>query len=188
MSIYNIFPRLETDRLILRDLRNADRAAIFRIYSDDVVSKFNPLARAQNVGDAEDIISYIRSIYRERLGIVWGVSTRENGTIIGLCGFVQWFRAGIDGQRAELGFVLARPYWGQGYMREACARVLTFGFETMALHRIEINVTPDNAPTLTFLEKFGFVPEGVLRDRMRYEDSFRDVVHLSLLHTDWQGV
>lgn len=185
MSIFNLFPRLETERLILRDLRNADRAAIFRIYSDEVIADFTPFVRAETVSDAEAIISSIRNIYRQRRGILWGVSPRDSGTAIGTCGFLQWYRDGMDAHRAEFGFVLARPYWRQGYMREACTRALRFGFKAMELNRVEVNVTPNNDTAITFLQTLGFVHEGRLRQRKVWGGEFRDVEHLALLRDDW---
>lgn len=185
MSIYNIFPRLDTERLILRDLRSADRAAMFRIYSDELVAKYNPFEQAENVGDAEAIVGTLRNIYRQRQGIIWGVSPRDSGTAIGICGFTRWYEHGQDAHRAEFGFVLARAYWRQGIMGEACRRVLRFGFDAMHLNRVEVNLTPDNAPAITFLQAFGFVQEGLLRQRVYWGEQYRDVVHLALLRQDW---
>lgn len=187
-NIFQVFPVLETDDMILRDLRAADRAAVFRIYSDDVVDYFNPYQAAKTVRDAEVIIQDLREVFRRRDGIVWGITLRDKGTVIGTCGLREWVRTGIHAHRAELGFVMARTYWRQGYTSSALEIVLRFGFEHMKLNRIEANMQTDNEAAAHLLEKFGFVKEGRLRQRCIWDDQFFDVDHWALLKSDWPRV
>jgi len=185
-NIFQIFPILESDTMILRDLRIADRAAIFRIYSDDVVDYFNPYSACRTVRDAEAIIQDLREVFRRRSGVVWGITLRDKGTVIGTCGLREWVRTGIHAHRAELGFVMARTYWRQGYTSAAIEMVLRFGFEQMKLNRIEANMRIDNdAAAQLLVQKFGFVKEGRLRERCTWDNQFFDVDHFALLRRDW---
>lgn len=184
-GLFQIFPIIETDTMILRDLRVADRAAVFRIYSDDVVDYFSPYSACQTVRDAEIIIRDLRDVFRRREGIVWGITLRDKGTVIGTIALNNWVRQGIHAFRAELGFVMARTYWRQGYTSQALDAVLNFGFTAMRLHRIEANMQTDNEAAGGILAKFGFVREGLLRDRLYWDERFYDVEHHALLVDDW---
>ena len=62
-----------------------------------------------------------------------------------------------------LGYDLARPHWNRGIMTEALTAVLPFGFEKMALNRIEALVITGNEASYRLLARLGFQQEGTLR-------------------------
>jgi len=82
--------------------------------------------------------------------------------IIGTCGYTRWNQ---ENRFALLGYDLARDCWRRGLMSEAVAAVLRFGFEHMALHRVEATVVTGNTASATLLGRAGFEREGVLRGR-----------------------
>ena len=75
------------------------------------------------------------------------------------------FRYDEGSQRAELGYVLSREYWGRGYMLEALHALLQYAFADLGLRRVEAEVNPINVPSTRLLDRIGFVREGVLRQR-----------------------
>ena len=76
---------------------------------------------------------------------------------------------------AELGYWLARPFWGKGYGGEALARVVRYASEECAprFTRLSARVAPDNIASRRMLARLGFVENGVSVDngveRLRYE-------------------
>lgn len=64
----------------------------------------------------------------------WAVELKENGKMIGTIGVV---KLDPKNEKAEVGYVLHKNYWGRGLMTEALDQVLKFCFETMKLNRIE---------------------------------------------------
>ena len=127
----------------------------------------------------------INALYNERRGVYWGIVHRESGGLIGTCGFLHWFRGGIDAQRAELGFTLSRLHWRKGYSAEACMRAIQFGLEEMGLNRIEANLTLDNIAGEKLLLRLGFRHEGHLRQRFFWDGCFHDVNHYAVLKDDF---
>ena len=91
-----------------------------------------------------------------------------------------------DNRRAEIGFILAREFWGRGLATEAVRRALAFAFGEMDLHRVEADVDPANEASLILLERLGFRREGVLRDRWFTFGSWKDSVMLGVLAGDWE--
>ena len=59
------------------------------------------------------------------------------------------------GVGGEIGYVLARRYWGQGYATEAAAAVLQFGFVRLGLRAIEAQALPENVASLRVMAKLG---------------------------------
>jgi ribosomal-protein-alanine N-acetyltransferase len=86
---------------------------------------------------------------------------------------------------AMLGYDLARPYWRRGLMTEAVTAVLRFGFEQMALNRVEALVMAGNVGSMTLLSRLGFSHEGELRSRALHRGEFRDVWQFGLLRSEW---
>jgi RimJ/RimL family protein N-acetyltransferase len=72
-------------------------------------------------------------------------------------------------------------------MREAVQPFLRHCFEDLGMHRIEATIVPDNVAGIRFAESLGFRQEsGVLRDRLRVGDQYRDIVMYGLLRPAWQ--
>ena len=82
----------------------------------------------------QEYIAERQGDYARRDAIRWGITLKDDDTLIGSCGF-HHFDEGYH--RAETGYILNRAYWGQGIMAEALAAILTYGFSEMGLHRIE---------------------------------------------------
>lgn len=65
---------------------------------------------------------------------------------------------------ASIGYWIDSSHAGFGLMPEACALVIDHCFQTLALHRLEINIRPENAASLRVVQKLGFRDEGRARD------------------------
>ncbi|XOV68800.1 MAG: GNAT family N-acetyltransferase [Fluviicola sp.] len=99
--------------------------------------------------------------------------------VIGWCGYHTWY---IDHHRAELGYAFfSDAPKGKGWMTEAIAEVIPYGFEIMKLHRTEAMVSPTNTASLRILQKFGFRKEGHLREHYLRDGIYEDSLVFSLL-------
>lgn len=175
-------PTLETERLALREIVQADIPALFEVFSDPEVMRYwssPPLADLKAAGKlAEDIAEG----YRERRLFQWGITVQGEGGVIGTCTLFDWDRAH---RRAEIGFALGRASQGRGIAREAVAAVLDLGFGSLGIHRFEADVDPRNEPSLLLLERLGFRREGYLRERYHVGGELQDSVLLGLLAPEW---
>lgn len=82
------FPLLETERLVLREITVEDAPGMLKYLSDKEVMKYYGLAPFQSVNDALDEISWYQSIFRNKTGIRWGITLKEQQEVIGSCGFL----------------------------------------------------------------------------------------------------
>lgn len=177
-----ILPLLETARLRLRALRLDDAADQHAYAREPEVAEpgmWTPLLTLD-----ENVQDIVETLERQARGEVaeWGIEHRAEQRLIGRCGFGR-FRPAHDS--AELGYALARPYWGQGYMREAVAAVLADGFTRLGLHRIEALCLADNAGSIRVLETCGFRLEGTAREAYRQQDAYKDLRRYALLRNEW---
>src|SRR5258707_6553307 len=173
------FPVLETQRLVLRELRPEDAEILFRFYSDEEVMRYydTPMNRLEQV---QRSIAAHRSRFENNEAIRWGITIKGTKDIVGNCGF---YRDSYS-QYALLSYVLARPYWGKGLMTEALRAIIAFGFDHYQLHRIEAHVVVSNQASLRVLQKLGFKKEGFLRERFYENNHFHPECVFALLNTD----
>jgi ribosomal-protein-alanine N-acetyltransferase len=184
MFDFGKFPVLVTERMILRELTDEDVEAVYRIRSDYEVTKYNTGAPISSFLEAKVLIDNIAIDYEQKSSLRWGMALKSSGEVVGMCGFNYWDRGN---KRASVGYDLARAYWGQGLMPEAVHRVIQFGFDEMALNRIEADCTSQNKASERVLEKVGFKHEGVQREQYFEDGKFYDLLLFSLLRSDYKS-
>ncbi|WP_449620432.1 GNAT family N-acetyltransferase [Robertmurraya sp. Marseille-Q9965] len=178
------FPVLETERLVLRKITEEDAKDILSYLSDEEVMKYYGLEPFSTITDALDEISWYHSIYKNNMGIRWGITLKEQGVMMGSCGF---HNRVSQHSRTEIGFELSRDYWGQGIASEAIGAILQYGFEHMELNRIEALIEPPNLPSQKLVEKQGFIREGLLRQYEFTSGKFDDLYMYSMLKRDFES-
>jgi RimJ/RimL family protein N-acetyltransferase len=147
-----------TARLFLRPIAMSDAGSIFDAYARYPEAAQFLIWRAQRT--RADIESYIRSClqtpsHRARTYVLQG---RRDSAIRGGFDLRQPER-----HRLEFGFVLARPWWGQGLMTEALSEVVRWALVQPAIFRISSVCDVENIGSARVMEKAGLLREGVLR-------------------------
>ena len=180
------FPAMETERLILRTLRDEDVEALCAIYGDAAVIRYmadqdKPVTELEEL---QWIIDWSRRMYGNGSGIRWAIQLKsaKNSGLIGTCGFHLLDR---HNQHVEVGYDLAKAYWRQGIMSEALRPILRYGFERLSVHRIEANVTAGNIASVKTLLKAGFQQEGVWRERAYLRGRYYDLMQFGLLRGEF---
>jgi len=181
MRSFDPFPELETPRLVLRRALPSDAEAFHQLRSDPEVIRYRgrpPLTRAE----ADRRLLEIDTGIRDNTGIMWAISLRDDPRMIGDCLLFRWDE---EDMRAELGYELMVSHWGRGLVTEAARAMLTFGFRSMDLHRVEANVDPANVASVRVLEKLGFTREATLRENWRVAGRFVDSALFGLLRREF---
>lgn len=88
---------------------------------------------------------------------------------------------GAHSCKAELGYVLARKYWGMGLVTQAIKLAIETGFKDLDVERIEAYVDPANIGSQRVLEKNGFTKEGLLRNFVIQKGILKDRLIYSFL-------
>jgi ribosomal-protein-alanine N-acetyltransferase len=99
--VFDTFPHLETERLALRELRSDDAESLFAVLGDEEVTEFYDDEVFRDVSEASEQIEAWAAGFRTRRGVRWGIAQRENGEIIGTCGYYGFHRRH---KRAGIGY------------------------------------------------------------------------------------
>jgi [ribosomal protein S5]-alanine N-acetyltransferase len=179
---FSAFPTLAGARTVLRQLDPSDAVDLFAFRSDPEVQRYNS-APMQDPAEATALIDELRAQYAAQQAVHWAVTLPGDPRVLGLMGL-----AAVDNyhSRAEIGYDLRRDHWGRGVATDAARAILTFGFISLDLHRVEAQTIADNHASVRLLQRLGFQLEGVRRDHSWEEDgSFHDSAVYGLLRHEF---
>jgi len=174
---------LETERLRLRWITPGDVEAMWTLYSDPVVSRYLSRPAFRERIQAEKLVANALAGYADGSSVNFACELRASGEVVGNC---MLFRFHDESRRAEVGYSLARAYWGRGYMHESLGALIDYSFGALGLNRLEADIDPRNASSAKSLERLGFVKEGVLRERWVVAGETSDTAYYGLLARDWR--
>ncbi|HEY0173958.1 MAG TPA: GNAT family N-acetyltransferase [Pyrinomonadaceae bacterium] len=147
---------LRTERLVLRTFREDDLDGYAAMTADPEVTRHlgdgRPLSRA----DAWRQMAMILGHWQLRGYGMWAVEESATGRLAGRVGFFK--PEGWPG--FELGWTLAREFWGRGYATEGARAALEYGFNELGRERVISLIRPDNAPSVRVAERLGEKLEG----------------------------
>ncbi|MBU1462796.1 MAG: GNAT family N-acetyltransferase [Alphaproteobacteria bacterium] len=170
-------PTLTTPRLVLRQIRADDAAALFPVLSDPEVMTWWSSGPHQSLAETAD---YVASNAAEGQGFAcWAITLHDDVAI----GWVILIDAKPDVK--EIGYILHRDHWRGGIAREAVARVIDYGFAELKLRRIFADTDPENRGSIALLERLGFQYEGRLRGEWETHIGVRDSLIFGLLRDEW---
>ena len=175
-------PDLTTPRLRLRKLTMRDAPDIYRYSRDAEVARHVLWDAHRSIGESRAYLRYMLRRYRSREPASWGIEYLPEGRVIGTIGFM-WIQE--DNAAAEVGYSLARDYWNRGIMTEALRAVIQYGFDDMALNRIEAQHETTNPASGAVMRKCHMQKEGTLRSRLFNKGRYVDVDLYAILKRDF---
>lgn len=169
---------LRTARLLLRPFEITDADAVWAYASDPDVARFRPLPDPYTRNDALGFVK--RQIQTDwstnaEFAIVYG-----HRVVGGLS-----LHVSPEDDRAELGYLLGKRWWGQGLATEAARAAVDWGFQRFNLHKVYARAHVDNRRSWRVMEKLGMSREGVLRGHWRMRDQHVDLVYFGVLRDEW---
>lgn len=84
----------------------------------------------------------------------------------------------------ELGYWIGEEHWGKGYATEAAEAMIKFAFDEKRLHKVYARCFDSNPASGKVLEKLGLEKEGVLREHVRKDGAYVDLVHYGLISSE----
>ncbi len=153
---FNPFPKLETDRLLLRNIEESDHEIILFLRSNTTVNKFIERPEHRKTKNKTDAIKFIKEINenaKTNKSIAWGITLKNHPEIIGT---ICLWNFSEDRKTAEVGYDLNPEFQGKGIMSEAMKRVIDFGFTQLNLDLIEAFTHKENETSKRLLKKNGF--------------------------------
>jgi ribosomal-protein-alanine N-acetyltransferase len=180
-GIFSSFPKIITERLVLREITVRDAECIYKLLSNPEVIKYDTFELFTDIKQAEDLIECFSEGFRKKTAIFWGICLKNQSEVIGFCKC----EIEIPKIRADFGYDLRPEHWNKGIMTEALDAVIDFTFNKANVNRIEASVSNENNGSIRVLEKLGFVKEGVLRKRSYWGGRCHDMVMMSILRNEY---
>jgi ribosomal-protein-alanine N-acetyltransferase len=142
-----------TQRLILRSWRDSDRQPFAEMSEDaDVMEHLRPLATQ----DACNAWIDFQINHQSSHGFcLWALESRASGLFMGAVGLLHVSFVAHFTPAVEVGWRLARPFWGQGFAAEAARAALQFGFEEIRLTEVVAHASVRNTRSRRLMAKLG---------------------------------
>lgn len=174
---------LETSRLRLDALRDADASALFAYRGHPEVSRYQGWC-PEALADAE---RFIRNQMMQPAGTPgqWfqrAIRRRGDGVLIGDLGCCL-----SDDRQAEFGITLAPSEQGKGLASEALRAWLGLLFGRLDVHRVHASVDPRNLASMALLRSLGFRQEAHFRESLLFRGEWVDDVIFATLASEWSG-
>jgi RimJ/RimL family protein N-acetyltransferase len=152
-------PRLETERLLLREWLGTDRAPYGALCADpEVMRHFPSTMRPEDA--AAQVDGFIAGWSQRGFGL-WAVQRADTGEFIGFTGLSSPRFTTDFTPCVEVGWRLARQHWGNGFAPEAARAAIDWGFAHLDLPNDEVVsfTTVANANSRRVMEKIGMVED-----------------------------
>ncbi len=146
---------LETNRMLIRRIREDDVDLLARILSDPETMRYYPSALERE--GVEAWIARRLHRYQEHGTGLWACFLKDGDEFVGQCGLEVQHVDGVD--ELEVGYLFVRKYWGLGLATEAARGCLTYAFEILRRPRVIALIRPENTPSIRVAERLGMHAE-----------------------------
>lgn len=147
---------LESDRLILRMLREDDFEQYSLMCTDPEVMRFLNNGKPLTPLEVWRQMAYFVGHWHFRGYGIWAVEEKASGNLVGRIGFLD----PIGWPGFELGWTLNRASWGKGYATEGARRALKYAFTELDRDHIISLIAPENIASIKVAERIGEKVEG----------------------------
>jgi RimJ/RimL family protein N-acetyltransferase len=178
----DMVPLVSGSLVQLRPLERSDLERCRRWVTDPELTEFLLAGRRPITASREE--DWYNRIHSSEHDVVLAIVKREDGAHIGNCGL-----HAIDhvDRSATLGITIGeKDCWGRGFGSQAVALTLSYGFDVLNLHRVELGVFETNARGIKAYEKVGFKHEGRKRKARFKNGRYLDELSMAVLRDEWQ--
>ena len=175
MQLFDSFPRLESDRLILREWTKADLPALDELRKSEAVYRYLPtFLYEQSYENAEEMLLHMREeCFDTKASILLAIELKESQAVAGIA---EIYNYEPEKEKASVGYRLIQRFWGKGIATDATTLLTKYLLEQTDVRKITAHVMTGNAASAHTLEKLGFI----LRWSGLKEDwGFNEPVHVN---------
>lgn len=161
---------LETDRLILRELKSSDAEAFFAMDHNPKVHQYLWNKPVQKIEETIEVITFVRQQYVDNGIGRFAIILKKANEFIGWAG-LKYNTEEVNHKINfyDIGYRLDEKFWGKGYASEASFAWLKYAFETMNIKTIEAAAHAENVASNRILQKMGMqMTEHYLEDEVSW--------------------
>ena len=155
--------KIVTQRLLMRKPMMEDAFPIFKLYAQDPeVTRYLTFEPHQSINDTKTFLKRCLNNWKKNISFPWTIIRRKDKQLIGMIEIVNIEQSGI-----QLGYVLAQPFWGNGYMTESLKKIIDWSLKQRDIYRVWAVCDLENLASAKVMEKVGMQKEGTLRRWVR---------------------
>ena len=174
-----------TERLSLGAILATDIPSIIKYAGDvKVAEQLLNLPHPYYEKDAIFWLNLAHQGWQDQSKYIFGIRLQATQELVGGIGL--HVESSYD--RAELGYWIGVPFWGQGYMSEAIATILKFGFREAGLNKIFAIHYMDNPASGKVMIKNGMIKEGELKEHIKVKGAYKNIAQYGLTKTTYEAM
>lgn len=177
--VFNPFPTLNTDRVVLRELNQDDADLIYEYQSNKENFPFVDMPVYTSMEEAENYITRMNTGVANNKWIIWAIADVNTNKILGT---ISIWNISLEKQKGELGYGLFPGNVSRGIMTEALKKVVAYGFNTMGLKVIEANTNSINSKSIALLERNKFCKTSSFVETASNGESIKMVTYSRRFH------
>ena len=143
--------KLETPRLVLRELNTEDASNFYHLNLNPEVIKYTGNPPFKSIEEAKEFLEHYKEYQKHGYGR-WAVLEKNTGNFIGWCGLKFHDEGYID-----LGFRFFQDKWGKGFATESAKACIQYAKDSLNIQELIGRVLPENKGSIRVLEKLGFI-------------------------------
>ena len=182
LSLFKKIPTITTERLVLRKMLPKDAEDMYEYAKELAVTQFLLWEPHVNLKFTQSYLKFIQTQYSSASFFDWALTLPESGKMIGTCGFAS---IDTDNDAGEIGYVINPEYWGRGYATEALARMLSFGFGVLGMHRIYVRIMSGNEASERVARKCGMRHEATFYSSLMVKGEYRTIKYYAILREEF---
>lgn len=179
------FPTLTTARLSLEEVRTSDIPSIIQYAGTEEVAR-TTLSMPHPYAEKDAIfwINRARQGFQAEDHYIFGIRLAATDEFMGGIGLIVNKRF----NKAEIGYWIGLPFWGKGYMTEATAAILKFGFNELGLNKIYAQFLAENPASGKIMIKNGMIKEAELVDHIQKYGEYKTSIQYRLTKAEYENL
>lgn len=170
--------------VILRFIKPEEAEALYKLVDKNRVYLRGWLNWVDDqTGPEVSKVNVLKRVQKAKEGTELELGVYLDSTLIGSMGFNKLSKHNKSG---EIGYWISEEFQGKGIMTDCVKTLLTYGFQELKLHRIEIGCSEKNARSRAIPERLGFTFEGAAREAYFLYDHFEYSRKYGLLEQEWR--
>jgi len=182
--IFQGFPHLESDELILKQIKIQDADDLYEILTNENLYRLRPGNPLKSLDAVKNVIGhYERDFYKHKI-IFLGIYTKKSNNK--LVGIGEIFDFDYKANRVEVGYTVNEDYWGKGIATNATKLMLEYLFNVIGVNSIQATAMTSNTKSHNVLKRCGLIHEGTIRQWKYWKGvGIVDLEMYSILKSDY---
>mgnify|MGYP000539146346 CR=1 FL=1 len=173
----NQLPQIETERLMLNELKADDIRDIVKYASNKKISDYTlNLPHPYSEQDAIYWINLAHQGLKYGTNYIFAIRLKVDNQFVGGIGFTVEKRF----NRAEIGYWIAEPFWRKGIATEATKSIIDFGFEKVGLNKLTSSHFAKNPASGKVMQNSGMIREGELKEHILKNTEYHDLIQYGI--------